>query len=150
MAASTPDAGTWSSDLLLPRSIDSYVITDVPVCAPHDRVVDVRESLIGRCYESIDDVAVCEDGALGRLVGLIPMEAVLSAISPILRTGPFVHLRPFDRPDAARRHLPSGPKTPSVGPLCRWDHGQERVTARELGQAPSRWRRRTRRGPRHG
>ena len=66
---------------LLPGSIEEYLTTDVPVCRPDDRAADVRAALVGRRYESVGDVAVCEDGPDRpyRLSGLVPVEALLAA-----------------------------------------------------------------------
>jgi len=66
---------------LLPGSIEEYVATDVPVCGPDDQAADVRAALVGRRYESVDDVAVCEDrpDRPCRLSGLVPVETLLAA-----------------------------------------------------------------------
>jgi magnesium transporter len=66
---------------LLPGSIEEYLTTDVPVCRPDDRAADVRAALVGRRYESVGDVAVCEGGPDRpyRLSGLVPVETLLAA-----------------------------------------------------------------------
>ncbi|HEU4491868.1 MAG TPA: magnesium transporter [Jiangellales bacterium] len=66
---------------LLPGSIEQYVATDVPVCGPDDQAADVRAALVGRRYQSVDDVAVCEDrpDRPHRLSGLVPVETLLAA-----------------------------------------------------------------------
>jgi magnesium transporter len=66
---------------LLPGSIEQYLTTEVPVCRPDDRVADVRADLVERRYDSVDDVAVCEDGPDRpyRLSGLVPVETLLAA-----------------------------------------------------------------------
>lgn len=52
---------------------------DVPVCAPDDRVGDVRAALVGRVFGPFEDIAVCIGEAPRRLVGLIPAESLLCA-----------------------------------------------------------------------
>ena len=50
---------------LLPGSVDTYLVTDVPLCGPDMTVADLQAMLVGRRYESAADVAVCtsDDGA---------------------------------------------------------------------------------------
>jgi CBS domain-containing protein len=64
-----------------PGSIGTYLVTDVPLCGPDMTVAALQTMLVGRVYESTVDVAVCtsDDGAACRLLGLIPLERVLSA-----------------------------------------------------------------------
>lgn len=61
---------------LLPGSIDSYVVSDVPVCAPSATVREVQAMLHARSFSAVTDVAVCDRD---RLVGLLPVERVLGA-----------------------------------------------------------------------
>ncbi len=69
-----PDERWW------PGSIDRYLATRVPVCAPGDLAGDVRTALIGVDHDSVDDVAVCDgSGASRRLVGLIPVQRLFRA-----------------------------------------------------------------------
>ncbi|HEX6246413.1 MAG TPA: magnesium transporter [Nocardioidaceae bacterium] len=65
---------------LLPGSIEEYLVTDVPVCVPDERAADVRHLLSRGGFESVADVAVCEQDPRGRrLVGLLPVERLLAA-----------------------------------------------------------------------
>ena len=61
--------------------VDHYLVTDVPLCGPDMPVSQLHAMLVGRPYESTADVAVCalDDRAAHRLLGLIPLEKVLSA-----------------------------------------------------------------------
>jgi magnesium transporter len=78
-------SGTGPEEPLLPGVIDSYLLRDFPDCAPGDRAAAVRAGLVGRSFESVDDVAVCEPGPGGRrLRGLIPMERLLAAGEDVL------------------------------------------------------------------
>lgn len=70
---STPASPTSA---LLPGSIDSYVVSDVPVCGPTDPLRDVRALLRAREYEAVAEVAVVDRE---RLLGLLPIERVLAA-----------------------------------------------------------------------
>jgi magnesium transporter len=54
----------------------ALVAQDVPICAPGDRVGDVRRAMAGRRFENVDAVAVIEDG---RLVGLVRMVDMVEA-----------------------------------------------------------------------
>ncbi|MGZ5372701.1 MAG: magnesium transporter [Aeromicrobium sp.] len=71
---------------LLPGSIDQYLATDVPLCRPDATVSAVRATLLGRTYQSAADVAVCamDEGGSHRLLGLIPLEALLAADGAIV------------------------------------------------------------------
>ena len=71
---------------LLPGSIDQYLARDVPLCGPDATAAEVRAMLLGRAYQSAADVAVCalDDGGSHRLLGLIPLEAVLAADGAIV------------------------------------------------------------------
>lgn len=69
-----------SEEPLLPGSVEEHLIRHVPLCAPADRAGDVRRRLSGESFESVADVAVCEEGPGGhRLVGLLPIERLLAA-----------------------------------------------------------------------
>jgi magnesium transporter len=76
-----PPLSPPSDTPLLRGSIEQYLATDVPVCGPDDRAADVRATLVGRRYVSVDDVAVCSDGPDRpyRLLGLVPVETLLAA-----------------------------------------------------------------------
>lgn len=62
-------------------SVDSYLVTDVPLCRPETPAGQLQKMLIGSRYRSAADVAVCEhDGEpTHRLLGLIPLETALAA-----------------------------------------------------------------------
>lgn len=65
---------------LLPGSIDTHLVTAVPLCGPGTTAGDLRADLAGKQFESAADVAVCtREGADHRLLGLIPLERVLAA-----------------------------------------------------------------------
>jgi magnesium transporter len=66
---------------LVRGSVDSYLVTDVPLCGPDTTMTELHAMLIGRTYESTADVVVCtfDDDAGHRLLGLIPLERVLAA-----------------------------------------------------------------------
>ena len=66
---------------LLPGSVDSYTVTDVPLCGPDTTAGDLQAMLVGGRFQSAADVAVCTygDGAAHRLLGLIPLETALAA-----------------------------------------------------------------------
>ena len=70
------------SEPLLPGSVDNYLVTNVPLCEAGTTATDLRALLVRGTYESAADVAVCSfDGAPShRLLGLIPVERVLSAV----------------------------------------------------------------------
>jgi magnesium transporter len=53
-----------------------HLTAAVPRAEPMSRVGEVRQSLLGRSFESADDVAVCEGD---RLVGLVTIERLLAA-----------------------------------------------------------------------
>lgn len=58
-------------------SIDSYVVTHVPVCSPETTVEALLHLLVGGGYTSVSDVAVCT--ADSRFLGLVALESVLGA-----------------------------------------------------------------------
>ena len=62
-------------------SVATYLVTDVPLCGPDMTVAALQTMLVGRVYESTVDIAVCtsDEAAACRLLGLIPLERVLSA-----------------------------------------------------------------------
>ena len=59
-----------------PPGLDLHLVERVPTCQPSDRVADIREALVEADHESVDDIAVCDDG---RLRGLIPLRRLLAA-----------------------------------------------------------------------
>jgi magnesium transporter len=60
---------------LLPGSIETWLVRDVPVCAAADTAGTVRGSLLGAVFGSAVDVAVCEPlEAPGGEPGLAPLE----------------------------------------------------------------------------
>lgn len=68
-------------ETLLPGAIDSYMVTDVPLCRPGTTGAALQAMLVGSPYASAADVAVCEhvDTSAHRLLGLIPLENALAA-----------------------------------------------------------------------
>jgi magnesium transporter len=66
---------------LLPGSVDAYLATDVPVCTSSTTAGALHRMLVGTHYDSAADVAVCvsTNGSSRRLLGLVPLERVLSA-----------------------------------------------------------------------
>lgn len=75
-----------SPEPLLPGSVDSYVVTDVPLCDPATPAGELQQMLVGGHFGSAADVAVVELGgaASHRLLGLIPVELVLAADASVL------------------------------------------------------------------
>lgn len=53
-----------------------HLTADIPRASPGSRAGEVRQTLVGRRFESVADVAVCEGE---RLVGLVPIERLLAA-----------------------------------------------------------------------
>jgi magnesium transporter len=72
------DSITGPADTLPGRLEDarSHVHANIPIGAPEDTAGDVRDSLAGRRYDSLSDVAVCVDR---RLVGLVTLESLMAA-----------------------------------------------------------------------
>jgi magnesium transporter len=63
----------------LPAALDrasGHATTSVPIAAPHETARAVRERLIGRAFDTVADIPVC-DGLC--LVGMVPIEARLAA-----------------------------------------------------------------------
>ena len=69
------------TDPLVRGAVESYLVTDVPLCGPDTPMSELHAMLTGRPYESTADVAVCafDDDAAHRLLGLVPLEKVLAA-----------------------------------------------------------------------
>jgi magnesium transporter len=68
------------SEPLVAGSIDSYLVTAVPLCEPGTPAAQLWAGLTGDRYESAADVVVCTvEGPGHRLLGLIPIERVLAA-----------------------------------------------------------------------
>ena len=59
----------------------TYLVPDVPVCAPGDDLATIWASLRAHPFRTVDDIAVCETATDGsrRLVGLIPIEKLCAA-----------------------------------------------------------------------
>lgn len=77
---STSAATATAVSPLLPGSLESYLVTDVPHCGPTDRVDAIRAGLVGATFESVDEVVVSTGTPSGRhLEGLIPLERLLAA-----------------------------------------------------------------------
>jgi len=68
-------------DRLLPGAVEQHLTTQVPVCGPSDTAADIRAILSRKALRSAADIAVCDNGSGRpyRLLGLIPIERVLSA-----------------------------------------------------------------------
>jgi magnesium transporter len=65
---------------LLPGSVESHLVTRVPVCRPDATAGQVQAMLLRHLFDSAVDVAVCEEAPAGeRLLGLVRVEAVLAA-----------------------------------------------------------------------
>ena len=52
-----------------------HVTSRVPIAAPTDRAGDIRRSLEGHSFDTVAEIAICEDG---KLVGLLNIEDVLA------------------------------------------------------------------------
>jgi magnesium transporter len=65
-----------------------HVVTDVPVFGPDETVGAARRAMLGRRYDSVADVALCEaePGGVRRLVGLVTVEHLVAA-APDVRLG---------------------------------------------------------------
>lgn len=74
--ASQVDAGDVVAGRLADDTASAHVCRAVPRVAPGTTAHEVRSALTAEHYESVADIAVCRDD---RLVGLVPLEAVLSA-----------------------------------------------------------------------
>jgi magnesium transporter len=82
-----PAALPGPSEPLFPGSIDTYLITEVPLCSPSTTVAELQRLLVGGRFDSVADVAVVDPGEAGaesrpprhRLLGLIRVETVLAA-----------------------------------------------------------------------
>lgn len=73
-------AGDLVEEPLLPGSIEQYIATRVPKCRGNDKVAHIRAGLVGREFESVDEVVVCADANHpAPLLGLIPLERLLAA-----------------------------------------------------------------------
>jgi magnesium transporter len=77
----TPAAPPADPSPLLPGSVDTYLVTDVPTCSPDVTAGALRQLLVRSDFASVADVAVCTSDA--RLLGLIPVERVLGAAEPV-------------------------------------------------------------------
>lgn len=66
---------------LLRGSVDSYLVTDVPLCGPDTTASALHALLVGGRYDSAADIAVCAVDSVPshRLLGLIPLERLLAA-----------------------------------------------------------------------
>jgi magnesium transporter len=64
-----------------------HVVTNIPVFGPDDAVGMVRQAMQGRQYESVADVAVCDDvDGVRRLIGLVSAERLIAG-EPDARLG---------------------------------------------------------------
>ncbi|MFP5415489.1 MAG: magnesium transporter [Actinomycetes bacterium] len=64
---------------LLPGRIEQYIVTRVPRCRASDPVAAIQQGLVGQDFESVDEVVVCSEGRPELLLGLIPLERLLTA-----------------------------------------------------------------------
>src|SRR5687768_3263012 len=53
-----------------------HLTSRVPIAAPSARAGDIRRSLEGQTFDTVAEIAICEDG---KLVGLLNIEDVLAA-----------------------------------------------------------------------
>ena len=53
-----------------------HLTSRVPIAAPADRVVDIRRALEGQRFDTVAEIAICEEG---KLIGLLNIEDVLAA-----------------------------------------------------------------------
>ena len=82
-----PTALPGPSEPLFPGSIETYLITEVPLCSPSTTVAELHRLLMGGRFDSVADVAVVEQDDAGadalparhRLLGLIRVETILGA-----------------------------------------------------------------------
>jgi magnesium transporter len=98
------------------RSAGENLVDQVPIAGPGDRVSDLRQSLLGRQFESAVDIAVCD---AGRLAGLIRIEALLAApgealASDLMDPSPAVVSSHTDREDAAWHAIQHGESSLAV------------------------------------
>jgi magnesium transporter len=70
-----------SIEPVAPESVASHLVTHVPLCGPDVSADALRAMVVGQDYESAIDIAVCTgtEATGHRLLGLIPLERVLSA-----------------------------------------------------------------------
>jgi magnesium transporter len=74
----------------------------VPVAAPLQSAGDVRDALVGKTYDCVDDIAVL-DGP--RLVGIVPIERLLAADADALIEDVMVRNPPVVAPGADQEHV---------------------------------------------
>jgi magnesium transporter len=74
----------------------------VPVAAPLQSAGDVRDALVGKTYDCVDDIAVL-DGP--RLVGIVPIERLLAADADALIEDVMVRNPPVVAPGANQEHV---------------------------------------------
>lgn len=112
--AASPQAG------LLPGAVDQYATRRVPICLPGDTAADVRSRLPGSDHDTVGDVAVCVARQPPyRLLGLIPMERLLSAAPDALARelmddDPPVVVAGLDREQAAWKAVQHGESSLAV------------------------------------
>jgi len=103
-----------SQERLLPGAIDQYLATRVPVCAATDMADHIRAALIGADYDTVDDVAVCDNlQPPHRLIGLIPISCLLAArpeepAEALMDPDPPVVVEGLDREQAAWKAVQHG------------------------------------------
>jgi magnesium transporter len=105
---------------MLPGAVDRYVTTRVPICGVDDTAGSIRSSLIGRQYEIVDDIAVCDaPHPPHHLVGLVPVARLLAAdgnerIARLMDADPPVVVAGFDREQAAWKAVQHGESSLAV------------------------------------
>ncbi len=66
--------------LLRLEDAQAHLATDVPIAAPTDTAGATRRSLVGRRFESLSDIAVCDRR---RLVGVVTIEDLMAAADEV-------------------------------------------------------------------
>ena len=113
------DAYSSRDTELLPGSIEQYIDDDVPTCQPGWTIDQIRATLTGRTFASVDEVAVLTDDGIPRLVGLIPIGTVLAAApsltaADVMDSDPPVIHRGFNEEQAAWKAVRHGESSLAV------------------------------------
>ena len=93
-----------------------HLSTRVPIAAPTARAGDLRQGLQGRRFETVAEIAICEQG---RLVGLLNIEDLLAApdaalVSEVMRADPPVVAPGVDQEVAAWKAVEHGESSLAV------------------------------------
>ncbi|SDY86883.1 CBS domain-containing protein [Tessaracoccus flavus] len=118
------DAYSSRDTELLPGSIEQYIDDDVPTCRPDATIEQIRATLTGRTFASVDEVAVLTDNGIPRLVGLIPIGTALAATpsltaADVMDSDPPVIHRGFNEEQAAWKAVRHGESSLAVVDDCR-------------------------------